>query len=111
MNNKKKQQPHVTRAQPHTPTHCPSLPPDKLSGGSVSAIVECIDLAEQCQLDSLYTKCVLRLAARLCTPGGDGDGFSHAASLGAMDKGTILLTLGALAEAARRTSQSYGTYG
>ncbi|KAI7845149.1 hypothetical protein COHA_001194 [Chlorella ohadii] len=84
---------------------------DKLSSGSVGAIVECIDLAEQCQLDGLYTKCVLRLAARLCTPGGDGDGFSHAASLASMDKGTILLTLGALAEAARRTSQSYGTYG
>lgn len=95
---------------PPLPLPLPS-PTDKLSSGSVGAIVECIDLAEQCQLDGLYTKCVLRLAARLCTPGGDGDGFSHAASLASMDKGTILLTLGALAEAARRTSQSYGTYG
>lgn len=71
------------------------------------AVAECIRLAEACQLDGLYTKCVWRLAARLCTPGGEGDGFSQAAALAGLGQGTLLLTLGAVAEAAKRTCSVY----
>ncbi len=85
------------------------VPPaaDRCSSDSVPAVAECIRLAEACQLDSLYTKCVVRLAARLCTPGGGGDGFAQAAALAGLGQGTLLLTLGAVAEAAKRTCTVY----
>lgn len=79
---------------------------DRCSSDSVPAVAECIMLAEACQLDALYTKCVVRLAARLCTSGGGGDGFSQAAALAGLGQGTLLLTLGAVAEAAKRTCAS-----
>ena len=46
-----------------------------------------------CQLDRLYTTCVLRLAARLCTPDASGDGLSQAAALGGLGKVSFLSQL------------------
>lgn len=88
------------RASSHLP------PAGSLPGQSLNGMLSCIQLSEECQLDGLYTNCVLSLAKRLCYP-GELDGFAEASQLAALDRGTLLLTLGTVLQAVKKAVATF----